>query len=79
MKRMNKGVQPAILRPTTGGICGEKSFGQGELCPDDGDQHTVAGISFERTGQSTRNKRSSVFPLRGSLYNSPDSMFLRLT
>jgi hypothetical protein len=67
------------MRPTTGGVCGEKSFGQGELCPDDGDQHTEAGISLERTGQSTRNKRSSVFPLRGCCMILPDSMFLRLT
>ena len=53
------------MRPTTSGVRGEKSFGQGELCSDDGDQHTVAGLSLDRTGQSTRNKRSSVFPLYG--------------
>ncbi len=65
------------MRPTTGGVRGEKSFGQGELCSDDGDQHTVAGSSLDRSEQSTRNKRSSAFPLRGCCSLLPDSMFLR--
>ncbi len=48
-------------RPTTGGVSGEKSCGQGEPCSDDRDRHTGAGSSVERVGQGTRSSEDGTW------------------
>ncbi len=51
--------------PTTGGVRGEKSFGQGELCSDDGDQYTVL-----RTDWTEYEKQAKqCVPIARVLYN----------
>jgi hypothetical protein len=61
MKRMNSSETAKVYNqkwPTTGGIRGEKSFGQGEMCSYNGDQHTVAGSSLDWTEHSTRSNEA---------------------
>ena len=57
-----------LNRPTTGGVRGEKTPGQGELWTSDRDRHTEAGSSVERAVQSTRG---SITPLRLTRGRSP--------